>query len=60
MGLVEWSDGLEAEVEDDWEAGMDSQEMEGNWDDDETLFDSQAVIDKRVEISFLVDFVRFL
>lgn len=60
MGLVEWNDGLEAEVEDDWEAGMDSQEMEGNWDDDETLFDSQAVIDKRVEISFLVDFVRFL
>lgn len=60
MGLVEWIDGLEAEVEDDWEAGMDSQEMEGNWDDDEILFDSQAVIDKRVEISFLVDFVRFL
>lgn len=52
MGLVERSDGLEAEVEDDWEAGMDSQELEGNWDDDETLFDSQAVIDKRVEISF--------
>lgn len=31
---------------------MDKQEIDGNWDDDETLFDSQAVVDNRVEISF--------
>lgn len=45
---------LEDDVADDWEAEVADQDVADNWEDDaDKLFDEKAVIDKRVEISFI-------
>ena len=46
---------IEDDVADDWEAEVADQDVADNWEDDaDKLFDENAVVDKRVEISFLL------
>ena len=48
---------IDDDVADDWEAEVADQDVADNWEDDaDKLFDENAVVDKRVEISFLLLF----
>jgi len=55
-------DEIEDNVADDWEAEVANQDVADNWEAEATmLFDNNAVIDKRVEISYCCDsFLRIL